>query len=127
MVDNRICTMYNTTIPHLALRSERTGGGCGKAINAYLVTDHSQYSILLSESQEHIFVMFGGELMYKFDRFKLSALRAEAGYTTMELGKKVGVSDVAISKYERGVVEPRYAVACKIAEVFGLTADDFKV
>lgn len=54
---------------------------------------------------------------------KIRQLRKEAGMTMKQLGALVGASEVSISLYERGMVEPDLEMIGKIADVFGVTVD----
>lgn len=52
---------------------------------------------------------------------KLKELRKEKGFTQKELGKAVGISEVMIGQYERGVRTPKIEMREKIANALGVT------
>ena len=54
----------------------------------------------------------------------LQGLRSEAGLTQYRLGKLIGVSDKAVSKWENGSSMPRIDMLHKISEVFGIGIDE---
>jgi len=54
----------------------------------------------------------------------LAELRRRSGMTQLELAEKLCYSDKSISKWERGEGLPDLPVACKIAEVFGVSVND---
>lgn len=60
---------------------------------------------------------------YSFGDF-LYGLRTDAGFTQYQLGKLVGVSDKAVSKWENGTSMPQVDVLYKISEVFGIGIED---
>ncbi len=51
--------------------------------------------------------------------------RVQAGYTQLELGEMIGYSDKSVSKWERGEGIPDVSVLCKLAEIYGVTVNDF--
>lgn len=51
--------------------------------------------------------------------------RVNAGLTLTELAQKVGVSHVAILKYEEGQFAPNIVTAYKIAKACGVDMNDF--
>jgi transcriptional regulator with XRE-family HTH domain len=59
---------------------------------------------------------------YKFGN-RFYELRKEHGYTQEKLGKKLGVSNKAISKWENGESFPRLPMLDKIAACFDMTAE----
>ena len=56
---------------------------------------------------------------------KLKELRKEKGFTQKELGKAVGISEVMIGQYERGVRTPKIEMREKIANALGVTLNYF--
>ena len=54
---------------------------------------------------------------------RLQQLLEKNDISQRELAKKVGVSEVTISRYMSGERNPRIEIARKIAEVFGVTTD----
>lgn len=53
----------------------------------------------------------------------VAALRKKSGLTQAALGRKLQVSDKAVSKWETGLGYPEITLLPKIAEVFGITVD----
>lgn len=56
---------------------------------------------------------------------KLKELRKEKGLTQKELGAAIGISEVMIGQYERGVRTPKIEMREKIANAFGVTLNYF--
>ena len=54
----------------------------------------------------------------------ISALRKEKGMTQLELARQMGVTDKAVSKWERNLSFPDVASLPKLAEVLGTSVDD---
>ena len=54
---------------------------------------------------------------------KLKTLRIDKGYTQRTLGKMVGVSEVTIGNWERGVKQPSLGLLLALAEVFHTSVD----
>jgi transcriptional regulator with XRE-family HTH domain len=54
---------------------------------------------------------------------RLKKLRIENHLTQEELGNKVNLKKSAISKYERGRVEPNIELVVKFAEIFNVSVD----
>ena len=61
---------------------------------------------------------------YKFGN-KLTEYRTQKGLTQEELGKILGVSNKAVSKWENGSAMPRLDMMIKITEYFGVSIDEF--
>lgn len=55
---------------------------------------------------------------------KVSFLRKERGMTQLELAEKMGVTDKAVSKWERDLSYPDIHSICKLAEIFEKSVDD---
>ncbi len=55
---------------------------------------------------------------------KISTLRKEKGMTQLELAEKVGVTDKAVSKWERDLSYPDINTFPKLAEIFHVTTDE---
>ncbi len=51
---------------------------------------------------------------------QIRILRKRAGFSQAELGKRVGVTDKAVSKWETGDSAPATEVLCRLASVFGV-------
>lgn len=54
----------------------------------------------------------------------LTSLRISNGYSQFQLGKLLGVSDKAVSKWETGAAKPRTTTCAKLATIFGISLDD---
>lgn len=54
----------------------------------------------------------------------ISSLRREKGLTQSELAEKMGVTDKAVSKWERDLSFPDISSLPKLAEIFGLSVDE---
>lgn len=54
----------------------------------------------------------------------ISSLRKENGMTQLELAEKMGVTDKAVSKWERDLSCPDVNTIPKLAEVFGISVDE---
>ena len=54
----------------------------------------------------------------------VAALRKEKGMTQLELAEKMGVTDKAVSKWERDLSFPDVASLPKLAGIFQVTADE---
>ena len=54
----------------------------------------------------------------------VAALRREKGMTQAELAEKMGVTDKAVSKWERDLSFPDVNTLPKLAELFGVTVDE---
>lgn len=61
---------------------------------------------------------------YKDFAERLIKLRTDAGLTRAQLGEKIGISGRAIINYENGTRIPYGDTCAKMAEVFGITADE---
>ena len=55
---------------------------------------------------------------------KIAALRKECGMTQLELAEKMGVTDKAVSKWERDLSCPDVNTIPKLAELFGVSVDE---
>ena len=53
----------------------------------------------------------------------IASLRKEKGMTQLELAEKLGVTDKAVSKWERDLCCPDIATLPKLAEVLGIRVD----
>ena len=67
----------------------------------------------------------GGEAMrdYAFGNL-VTKLRTELGFSQFQLGKLIGVSDKAVSKWENGNAKPRIATCCRLADILGVSLDE---
>lgn len=54
----------------------------------------------------------------------LAALRKERGMTQLELAEKMGVTDKAVSKWERDLSYPDVSSIPKLAELFQVSVDE---
>lgn len=54
----------------------------------------------------------------------IAALRKENGMTQLDLAEKMGVTDKAVSKWERDLSYPDVNSIPKLAEIFGITVDE---
>ena len=54
----------------------------------------------------------------------IAALRKEKGMTQLELAKELGVTDKAVSKWERDLSCPDISSVPKLAEVLGVSVDE---
>lgn len=54
----------------------------------------------------------------------IAALRKENGLTQLELAEKMGVTDKAVSKWERDASCPDISTIPKLAELFDITVDE---
>ena len=54
----------------------------------------------------------------------IAALRKEKGMTQLELAKELGVTDKAVSKWERDLCCPDISSIPKLAEVLGVSVDE---
>lgn len=54
----------------------------------------------------------------------ISSLRKEKGMTQLELAEKMGVTDKAVSKWERDLSFPDIKTIPKLAETFDVSVDD---
>lgn len=55
---------------------------------------------------------------------RIRALRQRAGMSQQELGRQLGVSAVAVGKWERGQTQPDIHSLSRMADIFGTTIDD---
>lgn len=56
---------------------------------------------------------------------KIRELREKPGFTQVELGKKIGLSQKAITSYEREVREPGVETIQALAKALGVKVEDF--
>lgn len=54
----------------------------------------------------------------------IAALRKEKGMTQLELAEKMGVTDKAVSKWERDLSCPDVNTIPRLAELFGISVDE---
>lgn len=54
----------------------------------------------------------------------IASLRKEKGMTQLELADQLGITDKAVSKWERDLSCPDLASLPKLAEIFGITVDE---
>lgn len=53
----------------------------------------------------------------------LRTIREEKDMSQFQLGKLVGVSDKAVSKWENGISKPKANIVLKLSEVLDVSAD----
>ena len=53
----------------------------------------------------------------------LYALRKNAGLRQDEVARHIGVTNKAVSKWENGRSKPKTELLCKLADIFGVTAE----
>ena len=53
----------------------------------------------------------------------LASLRAEKGFSQFQLGRILGVSDKAVSKWETGNARPRMNICIRLSELLGISLD----
>ncbi|MBQ9008287.1 MAG: PHP domain-containing protein [Clostridia bacterium] len=54
----------------------------------------------------------------------VTKLRTELGFSQFQLGRLIGVSDKAVSKWENGNAKPRVATCCRLADILGVSLDE---
>ena len=57
-------------------------------------------------------------------RFMLRELRLKAGYSQREFAAKLGMTDITISRYERGERMPDFDVVYRMTHVLNCTLND---
>ncbi len=65
------------------------------------------------------------EELNKIVSANLVKFRSKANYTQVELADKIQYSDKSVSKWERGEALPDLQVLVKLAEIYGITVNDF--
>lgn len=55
---------------------------------------------------------------------RIRELRLRSGMSQQELGSRLGVSAVAVGKWERGQTQPDIRTLTSLADIFGTTIDD---
>lgn len=55
---------------------------------------------------------------------RITSLRTELGFSQFQLGKLLGVSDKAVSKWENGNAKPRMATCYRLADVLGVSLNE---
>ncbi len=55
---------------------------------------------------------------------RLARIRKERGFTQVELAQQAGTIQAVISDYERGRIRPHAAMAGRLAQALGVTADE---
>lgn len=54
----------------------------------------------------------------------LLTARRNAGLSQVEVAKKLGITDAAVSMWENGKTYPRTAFLSKLAQIYGCTVDE---
>ena len=65
-----------------------------------------------------------GEMKKESMGMMIAAKRRELGMTQLELAEKMGVTDKAVSKWERELSYPDVNSLPKLAEIFGMSVDE---
>lgn len=55
---------------------------------------------------------------------RIARLRKERGYTQVKLAKKIGITQVLISDYERNRIRPHYEMIIRLALALKVTSDE---
>lgn len=55
---------------------------------------------------------------------RIRELRLRHGYSQQALGRLLGVSAVAVGKWEKGQTQPDIGTLMRLADLFGITLDD---
>ena len=71
------------------------------------------------------YIVIGGGYMqdYEFGN-RLYELRKKSGLSQAELGRKVGVSNKAVSKWENGQAKPGLETVHRLADILSVSVDD---
>lgn len=56
---------------------------------------------------------------------RIKELRIEKGYSQMQLGKTIGVSQKAVDYWERNVNEPKASYIIALVKLFEISYDEF--
>ena len=56
---------------------------------------------------------------------RIKELRTEKGYSQMQLGKAIGVSQKAVDYWERSINEPKASYIIALVKTFDVTFDEF--
>ena len=56
---------------------------------------------------------------------KINQYRQQSGLTQEQLAERMNVTRQTVSNWERGINEPDFAGLCRLAEVLGITLNDF--
>ena len=56
---------------------------------------------------------------------RIKDLRIEKGYSQMQLGKLIGVSQKAVEYWERNVNEPKASYIIMLVKIFEISYDEF--
>ena len=56
---------------------------------------------------------------------RIKELRIEKGYSQMQLGKLIGVSQKAVDYWERNVNEPKASYIIMLVKIFEISYDEF--
>lgn len=56
---------------------------------------------------------------------RIKELRLENGFTQMQLGKLIGVSQKAVDYWERSVNEPKATYIISLVHIFNISFDEF--
>ena len=70
-----------------------------------------------------LYIIFSMKNVIEIFAERLSELRKESNLSLMQLGKDLGVSDTALSRWERGVQIPNIETLVIIAKYFNVSTD----
>lgn len=56
---------------------------------------------------------------------RINYFRQQSGMTQEQLAEQMNVTRQTVSNWERGINEPDFAGLCRLAQVFGITLNDF--
>ena len=59
----------------------------------------------------------------KIGRF-IADCRKQSGFTQMQLSERLGITDKAISKWERGIVMPDSSIMLTLCEILGISVNE---
>ena len=54
----------------------------------------------------------------------IAACRKKAGFTQMQLSEKLGITDKAVSKWERGIAMPDTSIMLELCEILGISVNE---
>lgn len=71
------------------------------------------------------YTYIGGVILndFEFGQY-LRQLRISKGLSQFQLGKLVGVSDKAVSKWENGISKPKIGIILKLSDILSVSTED---
>lgn len=71
------------------------------------------------------YTYIGGVILndFEFGQY-LRQLRISKGLSQFQLGKLVGVSDKAVSKWENGISKPKTGIILKLSDILSVSTED---